>query len=139
MRRGCHACRARAPQRQGTLPHDEPQFVRVARVAHTQSYWSSSPPSPLTPLSCYSLLGVYATNAFAFHAADGSGYELLASAVLAIDAVNPQVASRIVGAFNKLKKVDAHRQALMRAQLLRMQAAGLSSNVGELVTRALST
>jgi protein-L-isoaspartate O-methyltransferase len=91
------------------------------------------------PNSCYSLLGVYAGNAPAFHAADGSGYAFLADAVLQIDAVNAQVAARIVSGFNKFKKMDAGRQALARAQLERLRATGkLSENVGEIVARALA-
>ena len=84
------------------------------------------------------LFGVYAGNAPAFHAVDGSGYAFLADQVLALDALNPQVAARIVGAFNKVGKVDALRAGLMRAQLKRMQDTGkLSENVGEIVGRAL--
>jgi hypothetical protein len=55
---------------------------------------------------------VYASNAPAFHAGDGSGYAFLADTVLALDAINPQVAARIVGAFNKVGKVDALRAGL---------------------------
>ena len=91
------------------------------------------------PNSVYSLLGVYAGNAPAFHARDGSGYAFLADAVLAVDAINAQVAARIVGGFNKFKKHDAHRQALVRAQLERLRDTGkLSENVGEIVARALA-
>ncbi len=90
------------------------------------------------PNSCYSLFGAYAGNVAEFHAADGSGYEYLADVVLSLDAGNPQVAARIVAAFNKVGKVDKHRAGLMRAQLKRMQDTGkLSSNVGEIVARAL--
>ena len=92
------------------------------------------------PNSCYNLFGVYAGNAPAFHAADGSGYAFLADTVLELDALNPQVAARIVGAFNKLGKVEAGRAALMRAQLARMRDTGkLSENVGEIVGRALQS
>lgn len=90
------------------------------------------------PNSCYSLFGVYAGNVAEFHAADGSGYAYLADVVLMLDSSNPQVAARIVAAFNKVGKVDKHRAGLMRAQLQRMQDTGkLSSNVGEIVARAL--
>jgi aminopeptidase N len=98
---------------------------------HTRSHTHTS--------SQYNLFGVYAGNAPAFHAGDGSGYAFLADTVLALDAINPQVAARIVGAFNKVGKVDAHRAGLMRAQLQRLRDSGkLSENVGEIVGRALS-
>ena len=101
---------------------------------------ASSPTFNITnPNSCYSLFGVYASNSPAFHAADGSGYAFLADIVLQLDALNPQVAARIVGAFNKWRKVDVTRQGLMKAQLIRMQSTGkLSENVGEIVARALT-
>ncbi len=59
--------------------------------------------------------------------------------MLTLDAINPQVAARIVGAFNKVGKVDALRAGLMKAQLQRMRDTGkLSENVGEIVGRALN-
>ena len=52
----------------------------------------------------------------------------------------PTLLVRIVGAFNKLGKVDAPRAALMRRELQRMKDTGkLSANVGEIVDRALAT
>ncbi len=90
------------------------------------------------PNACYSLYGAYSGNAPAFHAADGSGYALLADAVLAIDAVNAQVAARIVSGFNKFRKHDAARQELVRSQLIRLRDSKLSENVAEIVARALA-
>jgi aminopeptidase N len=95
------------------------------------------------PNACYSLLGAYAANAVpAFHALDGSGYRFLAGVVREVDAVNPQVAARLVGAFTKYRSYDAHRQALMRKELEGLSAgvdggAPLSENVGEIVARCL--
>ena len=101
---------------------------------------AASPTFPITnPNANYSLFGVYAGNAPAFHAADGSGYAFLADSILKLDAINAQVAARLVAPFNKLRKVDPVRQGLMRAQLVRMQDTGkLSENVGEIVARALN-
>jgi aminopeptidase N len=74
-----------------------------------------------------------------FHAADGSGYRWIAEQVVALDRLNPQVASRLARAFDRWKKYDAGRQAHARAALEQIRAAeGLSGNVGEVVDRALA-
>ena len=73
-----------------------------------------------------------------FHAGDGSGYRWVAEQVMALDRINPQVASRLARSFDRWKKYDAGRQAHARAALESIRATqGLSANVGEVVTRAL--
>ncbi len=77
-------------------------------------------------------------NPLHFHAADGSGYRWVAEQVVALDRLNPQVASRLARAFDRWKKYDTGRQAHARQALESIRAAeGLSSNVGEVVGRAL--
>ena len=78
-------------------------------------------------------------NPLHFHAADGSGYRWVAEQVVALDRLNPQVASRLARAFDRWKKYDAGRQAHARAALESIRdAEGLSGNVGEVVGRALA-
>ena len=73
-----------------------------------------------------------------FHRADGRGYAFLADQVLALDPVNPQVAARLVSAFNLYRKYDAARQALARTQMERIaQTPNLSRDVLEIVTAGL--
>jgi aminopeptidase N len=73
-----------------------------------------------------------------FHAADGSGYGFLADCVIQLDALNPQVASRLARAMDRWKKFDGVRQGHARAALERIRdAEGLSKDVTEVVTRAL--
>jgi aminopeptidase N len=73
-----------------------------------------------------------------FHAADGSGYRWVAEQVVALDRLNPQVASRLARAFDRWKKYDAGRQSHARAALESIRKAeGLSGNVAEVVSRAL--
>jgi aminopeptidase N len=77
-------------------------------------------------------------NPLHFHAADGSGYAWVAEQVVALDKLNPQVASRLVRAFDRWKKYGPGRQAHARKALESIRdAVGLSSNVGEVVGRAL--
>ena len=89
------------------------------------------------PNKARSLLGTFGRNMKAFHAADGSGYRFMAEQVLAIDAFNPQVASRLVQAFNRWKKLEPARRALMKAELERMAAGRLSKDVFEIVAKNL--
>lgn len=90
------------------------------------------------PNKARALIGSFGNNMVHFHAADGSGYRFLADQVLALDAINPQVASRIVRAFNRWKKLEPGRQALMKAELERLLAAPLSNDVYEIVYKNLN-
>ena len=77
-------------------------------------------------------------NPLHFHAADGGGYRFVAEQVVALDKLNPQVASRLARAFDRWRKYDAGRQQHARAALESIRGAeGLSGNVGEVVGRAL--
>jgi aminopeptidase N len=78
-------------------------------------------------------------NPLRFHAADGAGYAFLREQVLALDARNPQVAARLVSAFNRWKKYDPRRQALMRRELETIVAREpLSKDVYEIASKALA-
>jgi len=87
-----------------------------------------------------SLVGVFGMrNQAHFHAADGRGYRFVADEVLAVDALNPQTAARIVAAFNQWRRFDPGRRASMKAQLERIVAHdGLSRDVHEIAARALA-
>ena len=77
-------------------------------------------------------------NPTGFHAADGAGYRLLSEQVILLDAINPQVAARMVAAFNPWTRYDAGRQALMKDEIRRIaETDGLSPDVGEIVGNAL--
>jgi aminopeptidase N len=54
--------------------------------------------------------------------ADGEGYRLAADVIIELQAMNPQVASRIARSFDRWRKFDAGRQAHARAALERIQA-----------------
>ena len=77
-------------------------------------------------------------NPTGFHSIDGSGYRLLADQVLALDALNPQIAARMAGAFNAWTRYDRGRRQLMLAELNRIAGSeGLSPDVSEIVNSAL--
>jgi aminopeptidase N len=91
------------------------------------------------PNKVYALVGAFSMgNHVRFHAADGGGYDFLADQVVALDALNPQVAARMARAFDRWRKFDPARQAHARAALERIRAVpNLSKDVAEIVTKAL--
>jgi aminopeptidase N len=91
------------------------------------------------PNKVYALIGAFSGNQVRFHAADGSGYAFLADQVIALDAINPQVAARMARGFDRWRKFDAGRQAHARAALERIRGAkDASRGVLEIATRALA-
>lgn len=91
------------------------------------------------PNKVYSLIRAFGANHVRFHAADGSGYRFIAEQIIALDALNPQVASRIARCFDRWKKFDAVRQqhAIRALEQVRSHK-GLSRDVYEIVDRALN-
>jgi aminopeptidase N len=74
-----------------------------------------------------------------FHHASGDSYRLLADWLIKLDPVNPQTAARMSTAFETWPRYDADRQAMIRAELQRIQSTpNLSRNLGEMVGRMLT-
>jgi aminopeptidase N len=91
------------------------------------------------PNKVYSLIRAFSANHVRFHAADGAGYAFLADEVLALDKLNPQIAARIARGFDRWKRFDLARKEKAKTQLERIrEAAGLSKDVAEIVTKALA-
>jgi aminopeptidase N len=91
------------------------------------------------PNKVYALIRAFASNHVRFHAADGSGYAFLADQVIALNALNPQVAARMARGFDRWKKFDEERKARARAALERIRdCKGLTRDVAEIVTKALA-
>ncbi|GAA4454962.1 aminopeptidase N [Novipirellula rosea] len=85
-----------------------------------------------------SLIGAFTQNQVRFHQADGAGYKLLADYVLKIESANPQLAARLVAAFNSYRRFDETRQTQMQNELKRIaEHPGLCKDVHEIVQRAL--
>jgi aminopeptidase N len=92
------------------------------------------------PNKIHALVGAFChDNPYHFHATDGAGYRFLAEQVTITDRFNPQVAARLVSAFNQWRRYDESRQRLMRSQLEEIgRQPRLSKDVGEIVSRALA-
>ncbi|SDE13539.1 aminopeptidase N [Aquimonas voraii] len=94
---------------------------------------------PRNPNRVRALLGSFArSNPAAFHRADGAGYALLFAQLPKIDALNPQVAARLLGALEAWQRFDADRRELIEAGLRGLAAQGLSRDCGEMLERLLA-
>lgn len=90
------------------------------------------------PNKVRALLGAFAANLPAFHSPSGVGYAYLAQKVIQLDAINPQIAARLVLPLTRLAKLDAARQELLLKQLnLIAQQPKLSKDLDEVVNKAL--
>lgn len=91
------------------------------------------------PNKIRSVVGAFCNgNAVNFHAANGAGYDFLASQILRLNSVNPQIASRLIAPLTKWRKYDAQRQPLMRAALQRiLDEPNLSKDVYEVVSKSI--
>ncbi|MGH1470088.1 MAG: aminopeptidase N [Cellvibrionaceae bacterium] len=91
------------------------------------------------PNKVRSLIGAFCNgNLVSFHAEDGSGYQFLGEQVRALNAMNPQIASRLVTPLTRWKKYNAKRQKLMKKELELIKAdPALSKDVFEVVSKSL--
>jgi aminopeptidase N len=75
-----------------------------------------------------------------FHAADCSGYAFWAEQVIALDAINPQVAARLARTLDRWRKYAPALQEKMQAALQRVAGTPrLSKDVSEVISKALAT
>jgi aminopeptidase N len=93
-----------------------------------------------TPNRVRALIGAFSqANPLHFHAANGQGYQFLADQIIALNTLNPQVASRMIGALTSWRRYDESRQALMTAQLARiMSTEAISKDVYEIASKSLA-
>ncbi len=91
------------------------------------------------PNKVRSLIGVFCnSNLINFHHESGKGYRFLADNVIALDKLNPQIASRQLTPLTKWRRYDLERQALMREELARVLAEpGLSRDTYEIASKSL--
>jgi len=96
--------------------------------------------SMTNPNKVRSLLRSFAANSCGFHRQDGAGYQFLADRILELDAVNPQIASRLVAPLGRWKRYREPWSAAMKAQLQRILDQGaLSKDTFEMVSKSLAS
>jgi aminopeptidase N len=91
------------------------------------------------PNKVYALLGSFGANQVNFHKADGSGYSFLGEQIRLLDPINPQVAARMVRNFERWKRFEPKRRALMRSILEQTAAIpGISREAAEVLSKVLA-
>jgi aminopeptidase N len=89
------------------------------------------------PNRVQSLLGSFArANPSGFHRADGAAYRWLADRLVAIDALNPQVAARVATAFNGWKRLEPVRREAAHAVVAELASRkDLSRDLTDILAR----
>ncbi len=113
-------------------------WPRADAVAHVEAMASHADFRLTTPNRVYALIGSFTGNLAGFHRANGDGYRFLADTIIALNAINPQVAGRMATAFRSWQQYnDVRRKAAelhMRRILVTPQ---LSPDVFEIISRTL--
>ena len=93
-----------------------------------------------TPNRVRALIGAFSqSNPLHFHAKNGEGYRFLADQVLRLNALNPQIASRMVTGLAQWRRYDPGRQHLIKQQLQRIvNTEHLSKDVYEIASKSLA-
>jgi aminopeptidase N len=91
------------------------------------------------PNKVYALLGSFGANQINFHREDGGGYSFMGEQIRALDAINPQVAARMARNFERWRRFEPRRRALMKSVLEQTKAIpGLSKETAEVVSKVLA-
>ncbi len=119
-------------QLQAVIP-DEQALDRVQALTQHQAF------DIRNPNKVRALIGAFAAqNAVNFHRRDGAGYRLLGTTIEQLNALNPQIASRLLTPLTKWR-CYRDRQALMQAELQRLaRLPDLSPDVYEVVNKSLN-
>ncbi|CAM3443488.1 aminopeptidase N [Halomonas casei] len=118
-----------------TIQVSRPQADVLERVKYLMQHPAFSLKNPN---KVRALIGAFAQNRVNFHRLDGQGYQLLTDVVIELNRLNPEIAARLITPLTRWQRFDETRQGLMRSQLERIQKEPLSSNVYEVVEKALA-
>ena len=98
-------------------------------TTHNRFSWTN-------PNRVRSVLGAFSnTNVKAFHTVEG--YQFLAKAVLKLDAMNPQIASRLVMPLCQWSRFEATYQEIMCRELRQISTKNLSKDLYEIVNKSV--
>lgn len=120
-------------QVQASKPN-EAAISRVQELLEHPAYDAMNPNKVRALLAAFSQ-----ANYVGFHLEDGSAYQFLAEQIIAIDQLNPQIASRLLTPLTQWKQYNEHYAELMRHALLAVkQSQALSADVKEVLEKSLS-
>ncbi len=112
---------------------------RPGTLAAVEALRSHPDFSMTNPNRLRALAGSFAANQSAFHDNSGRGYRLLADLIIAADAINPQVAARMVPPLGRWRRFVEPYATMMRGELERIVATpGLSTDVFEQASKSLA-
>jgi aminopeptidase N len=90
------------------------------------------------PNRARALIGAFGVNQRAFHAGTGEGYRWLADQLLALDALNPQTAAKLLPPLGRWRRFAPERATLMRDELVRIvETPGISKDLFEQASKSL--
>lgn len=94
--------------------------------------------SLFNPNKVRSLIGAFCSgNHVRFHEKNGAGYRFLAEKIEELNAINPQIAAKLVTPLTSWRRYDPERQKLMRQELDRiLMIADLSRDVFEIASKS---
>ena len=113
---------------------ETPVVTRVAELVRSPFF------SMTNPNNVYALLvAFFMNNPAEFHRPDGAGYKFWAECVLQLDALNPQVASRVARSLENWRRYTPQLSNLMFQALKHLEhQEKLSASVREIVEKALN-
>ena len=118
-------------QTQALSPREDTPALVAALAEHPDF-------SLANPNRARALVGAFGVNQRAFHLGDGEGYRWLADQLLALDALNPQTAAKLLPPLGRWRRFAVPRATLMRAELERVVATpGISKDLFEQVSKSL--
>ncbi|NJM32675.1 MAG: aminopeptidase N C-terminal domain-containing protein [Limnobacter sp.] len=122
-----------------TVQATRPASCDAPVLAHIRALLKHPAFTLKNPNRARSVLGAFALqNPSVFHSHSGEGYQLWAEHVIALDALNPQVAARLARALDRWPKLIAPLQTKAKEALQSIaRATGLSTDVLEIVSKAL--
>nr|VFK50324.1 MAG: aminopeptidase N [Candidatus Kentron sp. TC] len=112
-----------------------PNTLRTVRELTGHAAFSLKNPNKVR-----ALIGAFCQrNQLRFHAENGGGYRFLVDQVLALDAMNPRIAARLLSAFGRWRTFEPERQQSMRTSIDKVLAQpGLSKDTYEIASKMLA-
>jgi aminopeptidase N len=115
-----------------TRPQPETLDTVHALLADTELWQPANPNRVRAVLSSFAR-----TNVVACHRNDGAGYALLFAQIKTIDALNPQVSSRLLTALESWRRLDTARRDMIQRGMQALLDSRPSADLQDLLTRLL--
>nr|VFJ47316.1 MAG: aminopeptidase N [Candidatus Kentron sp. FW] len=112
-----------------------PDTLQVVRKLMGHASFSLKNPNKVRAL----IEGFCRRNQVRFHDANGAGYAFLVDQVLVLDAMNPQIAARLLNVVGRWRSFDSTRQQLMQTEIEKILIQpGLSKDTYEIASKTLA-